>query len=320
MKPIDLTQQTIDPAALPPTEVPLVEDVATTSNDNASTGGIEDTTRLAGHREVVDVIRGTLVHHGRYGQALDDDVPEVQARAIRAARCRRMPADLGEWKALCATIAERYAIDENEEQTAREVYDVGLCEEPDACGPLEGASPRDPVDTKRLLETLTKQFEAGDMPEKGAEILAGIADGLSQKEVAAEVGISESAVRHRLARMRKIFAARCAELGLLVLLVMVGTLFIGVGLPIADPHESGGTSETTSAATVVRLVTRREQAATLRRMADEACDRQRWDECLTALGAAADLDPEGDREPGVESLRERALDGLHDRDLRAKPW
>ena len=321
MNTIDPITQAIHPATLPRTEVPLAEDAGTNGNDNGSTGGIEDTTHLAAHREVVDVITGTLVHHGRRGQPIDDDVPEVQARALRAARCRRMPANLGEWKALSATIAERYAIDENEEETAREAYDVGLCEDPDERGPLQRASPRDRVDTRRLMEALEGQFEAGEMPDKGAEILAGVADGLTRNEIGEELGLSENVVRYRLAKMREIFAARRAELGLLVLLVMVGALFAGRGKPMNDPYAGGGKPELTATApTVVRLVTRQEQAATLRHKADEACDRQRWDDCLSALGAAADLDPEGERKPEVEALWERAFEGLDQRELRAKPW
>ena len=89
---------------------------------------------------------------------------------------------------------------------------------------------------------------------------------------------------------------------------------------VASGRFGGKPQPTETAPTVVRLVTRQEQAAALRRKADEACDWQRWDDCLAALSAAADLDPEGNRKPYVDALWERAFEGLDERELRAKPW
>jgi DNA-directed RNA polymerase specialized sigma24 family protein len=192
------------------------------ANDNARPGAArDDTTRLVASEEVVAAIAGTLVRHGRR-EHLEDDVPEVQTRALEAARRGPMPEDAGEWKALAATIAERYALDEKKQARRRGKYDTGLCEEPDAYGPIEYEGGRDPVDTKRYLAVLKDLFDSGKMPEMGGEILWGAAEDLSYEEIADETGLTVPQVRTRLQRMRDTFHRRITQLGLLGALVLIG--------------------------------------------------------------------------------------------------
>ncbi|HEY5241143.1 MAG TPA: hypothetical protein VIJ22_06755 [Polyangiaceae bacterium] len=182
-------------------------------NDNAQLREAADTTALAGHPAFVQRVRGTLIRHGRR-KSLEDDIAEVQVRAIEVARVGPMPPDLARWKALGRLIAKLYAIDERRKWEVRKKYDEGLCEEPDAHGPIEVERGRDPVDTKRYLGVLKGLFDGGEMPEMGGEILWDTADDVPQEETAAETGLSERQVRFRLRQMRDRFAQRLVVLGL----------------------------------------------------------------------------------------------------------
>ena len=158
-------------------------------------------------------MRGTLVRHGRR-KSLEDDIPEIQTRALEAARVGPMPPDLPRWKALGRRIAKFFAIDERRKWQTSKKYDTGLCEDPDACGPIEIEGGRDPVDTQRYLAVLKDLFDRGQMPERGAEILWGEAEEVSQKEIAEETGLTQRQVKQRLKQMRERFARRLDELGL----------------------------------------------------------------------------------------------------------
>jgi hypothetical protein len=319
MNTIDKNQDTI----LEDTTTTLATPDAAARNDNGDAVATPDTTACLTHPELVDTIRGTLVHNGRRGAQLDDDVAEVQTRALEAARKRRMPAHLGEWKALSATIAVRYVADLREHAMQWAKYDVGLCEDPDEhVMVIEHDRGRDPVDTKRYIAVLKAQFEAGDMPEQGEEILVGVADGLSETEIAEETGLSERQVEYRLGKMRALFAARLAELGMLVLLVVVGALVaIPIGGTAANDDGRIERDPEVGAPTVVRLVTREERARALRRQGMEACAAEQWESCLARLDEAGEMDPAGDAEDGVQAARARADEGVRreERVMQAKP-
>jgi DNA-directed RNA polymerase specialized sigma24 family protein len=182
-------------------------------NDNAHLPGAADTTVLASHPAFIQRVRGTLIRHGRR-KSLEDDIAEVQVRAIEIARVGPMPPDLPRWKALGRLIAKLYAIDERRKWEVRKKYDEGLCEEPDAHGPIEVERGRDPVDTKRYLAVLKDLFDRGEMPDMGAEILWDAADDVPQEETAEETGLSVQTVKRRLKQMRERFGQRLDELGL----------------------------------------------------------------------------------------------------------
>jgi len=184
-------------------------------NDNGVGGGIADTTALAAHPEVAAALKGTLHKYGRRPQELEDDVPEVLARAIESARRGPMPRDLAAWKALATTIAPRYAIDAQRARLVRRRLGAEVGEDPERCWLPELATRRDPVDTQRFLAVLREMFQAGRMPEMGGEILWGVAEGVSQKEIGEETGLTERQVEGRLLKMRRVFRARLEQLGML---------------------------------------------------------------------------------------------------------
>jgi DNA-directed RNA polymerase specialized sigma24 family protein len=205
-------------------------------NDNATPGGTLDTTRLAATKPVVTYVRTTLRRYGVAWRDMADAIAEVQADSIEAARTKRMPANAAEWKALAATIAVRWAIDRLREAEVRAKYDAGLCEDANlySSSTLHWEQ-RDPVDTKRYLAILKDLFDSGEMPENGAEILWGEAEGVPHAGLAAELGVSENTVRLRLFRMRAKFRAKLAALGMLTLmLLLLGILVAPVG-EVATP-------------------------------------------------------------------------------------
>ncbi|MDP9037240.1 MAG: sigma-70 family RNA polymerase sigma factor [Myxococcota bacterium] len=195
-------------------------------NDNGAPAAARDTTPLVAHPDVVGYLRATLRRHGVPAYDLPDAIAEVQTTCIAAARARRMPADLAEWKAFAAAIALRRAVDRLRETAVRGRYDGHLSREAEARAPTaHDAAQGDVVDAKRHLAALKSLFDAGEMPADAAEILWGEAEHVPHAQIAAELGITEAAVRKRLFRIRAKFRAQLAALGMLtVALLVVGLL------------------------------------------------------------------------------------------------
>jgi DNA-directed RNA polymerase specialized sigma24 family protein len=197
-------------------------DAPAAHNDNATGLAVSDTTGLAAHRDLVRYLRPTLRRYGVAPQNMADAIAEVQADSIEAARKGRMPADLAQWKAFATKIAVRRAVDRLREAEVRDKYDVGLCDDADAYArPTLHWAHADPVDTKRQLAVLKELFDAGQMPERGAEILWGEAEQVPHAEIAAEIGVTTTVVDNRLSGMRARFRARLAALGILTLLLLL---------------------------------------------------------------------------------------------------
>jgi RNA polymerase sigma factor (sigma-70 family) len=181
------------------------------------------------HPTVIHAITGTLRNYGVREQEIEDGVAEVQTRTLEYLEGRPHPASLAEWAALCVTVAKHWRMDENEKLKTQRKYCVGLCEDPDAHGGLERAGTQpDAVDAGRMMEVLRDQFEAGEMPDKGEEILDCVQAGMDYQETAAELGISAEAVRKRLKRMRELFKGRLGALGMSVMMLV---LFMATSAP-----------------------------------------------------------------------------------------
>jgi RNA polymerase sigma factor (sigma-70 family) len=146
---------------------------------------------------------------------MEDAVGDVTLKTLESLVGREPPGDIAEWQALAAKIARDYAIDQQRKHRRRTALGhAGLTEDADSIEPLPNDDWRDPVDAARLVGILGEQFENGEMPEAGEEILDAVAYDMSHKEIASELGITESAVRNRLLRMRRTFAERVEERGL----------------------------------------------------------------------------------------------------------
>ena len=292
-----------------------------TRNDNAIPKRLpSNPNALLAHPELTRAIEGTLIKKGLALQELRDGVAQVQMRALGALRNKPRPADLGGWKALCCTIAERLVVKDRQRETKRSLYHEGLSDEADEHTAIARSPGRvhDPVDLARQREALEGQFEAGDMPEHGEEILDAIAAGESYKDIGAELGLTEAQVSRRLARMRKLFKAKLASLGMLALMALLAVIFAtpfgGVATRDLGPKPD-------LRATQVHAVTPVERATALRAEALRACNAEKWDLCVGRLDEARSLDPAGDQSAEVNAARGRAVNALdaQDREMEAKP-
>ena len=177
------------------------------------------------HPTVIRAITGTLRKFGvRWGE-IEDGVVEVQTRTLEYLRGKLQPEAVEEWAAICVTVAKHWRMDENEKRKTEKKYCVGLCEDPDEHVGLERAvDSRENIDAKRMVEVLRQQFEAGEMPEKGKEILDCMQAGLDYQETAAEVGINRRGGCGGLKRMQELSSRR--DSGTLGMTVMVVTIMV----------------------------------------------------------------------------------------------
>jgi DNA-directed RNA polymerase specialized sigma24 family protein len=211
-------------------------DTLAPGNDNATAGGIPDTTPLVAHPDVVRSIRAVLWRHRVARQDMDDAIADVQTECIAAARTRAAARNLAQWKALGTTVAVHWALDRRRDAKVRSKYDVGFCDDADVYSrPTLHWEHVDPVDRKKYLAVLKDLFESGQMPEHGEEILEGVADEVPREEIAEEIGVSPTVVRNRLYRMRATFRARLAALGMLsVMLLLLCALFWRAHEPVVS--------------------------------------------------------------------------------------
>jgi hypothetical protein len=126
---------------------------------------------------------------------------------------------------------------------ASAVLRAGVCSR--ACGPDGNRHRTDLPELVGALDddVLRQQLDAGEMPEKGDEILDCLQAGMDYQKTAVELGISAEAVRKRLLRMRKLFETRLATLGITVMAVMfmMGCAAPAMAANSAEPTAPGPT-------------------------------------------------------------------------------
>ncbi|MGD0529498.1 MAG: hypothetical protein ABSE49_30450 [Polyangiaceae bacterium] len=135
----------------------------------------------------------------------------MQTRTLEYLRDKPLPATLEEWAALGVTIARSWQLDEKKKAKTDKKYCEGLCEDPDERIGLEEPEGRNLVDARRMLKELEAMFDAGEMPERGDEILDCIQAGMPCPKIAKELGMTVHMVRGRLERIRVLFEARLVE-------------------------------------------------------------------------------------------------------------
>ena len=314
----------MNPITLTTTTLSTLTDASSpspTRNDNALPKRLPtNPNALLAHPEVTRAIEGTLLKHGLARQELQDGVGQVQMRALGALQNKPRPADLGGWKALCCTIAERLVLKDRKREAKRGLYHEGLSDEADDHAPIARSPGKeeDPVDLGRQRKVLEGQFEAGDMPEHGDAILDAVAAGESYRDIGAELGLTEAQVRRRLARMRKLFKAKLASLGMLALMMLLAVMF---ATPFGGVARRDVGPQSNLPVTVEKPITPVERATALRAEALRACSAEKWDLCVGRLDEAATLDPAGDQAADVNAARARALGALdaEERQMEAKP-
>jgi DNA-directed RNA polymerase specialized sigma24 family protein len=177
------------------------------------------------HPDVVRPIKTTLRSFGVKKRDLEDGVAEVQTRTLEYLRGKALPTETELWVALCVAITRSWRLDEKKKAKTDKKYCEGLCEDPDdRIGIEPSPDGRETVDARRMLHELQKQFDAGEMPEKGDEILDCVQAGMKYPEIAVELGITAHTVRMRLRRMRELFEARLVKLGITAMLFVLVVL------------------------------------------------------------------------------------------------
>jgi DNA-directed RNA polymerase specialized sigma24 family protein len=115
---------------------------------------------------------------------------------------------------------------------------------------------------------------------------------------AAELGVTEEALRKRVQRKRGILRKRwIGYAGAGVILLVLGALVWREPEPVTAP------------APVASVEPPLDRARTLREHAAQYCQDKRWRDCLGRLDDAKRLDPAGDADPHVQSLRAMATAG-----------
>jgi DNA-directed RNA polymerase specialized sigma24 family protein len=173
--------------------------------------------RLLQDRQLEKLVRFVLKMNGYPKNELRDGLQEVLLRALLWFVDHEPPGDLEGMKALCATIAHRYAVDRLRRKDVKDKYEgtLGEQEEPDDYElPTPSGEQRDPVDAGRQLEVAAGLFRERRMPEHGVDILEGVACECTFEEVGEDVGITAGAVEGRLRTMRRVFKRRIEERGM----------------------------------------------------------------------------------------------------------
>ena len=166
--------------------------------------------------------------------------------------------------------------------------------------PAEG----EPLSAREWLRWAEHELPEGEHAEHTLRWMLREASGDKLESIAAEEQVPAPRVRQRVARMRKHFRIRWAA--------QVAAIVAAVTLLVASAWQLRRWLAPTPVADEIRpeRVTPVDPAIELRRKAAEACARQRWESCLALLDDAERIDPEGDRVPQVQSLRQAAAAGL----------
>jgi RNA polymerase sigma factor (sigma-70 family) len=161
---------------------------------------------------VAKVITKMLRDQGVPAWDLEDARQDVYAKALKAIRRGRAPAETEEMKNFCVKIAEEHAIDLLRKADVRALVVVDDCR-PEELAPLRSSRvQRDPVDAGRQLEVLAQLFREKAMPPDGVDILEGVACRCTHAEIALDLGIEPNLVKSRLHQMRKVYRRRLVTL------------------------------------------------------------------------------------------------------------
>lgn len=187
---------------------------------------------MRSHR-VIKCIRAVLRFHGWRKRDMRDGISEVHCRLLEWARnpANVIPLQPAACAKLCATIAINWCIDEERKRDTRAPHEEGLCPDPDEYGPREPPPARwELLDMKQMLSEFQGQLARGEMPPQIEQIVVGIAEGKSAREIGEELGIPTGTVESRLVHARRLFRGRLAVLGLALVVTVVALV---VMLPFA---------------------------------------------------------------------------------------
>ena len=181
------------------------------------------------------------------------------------------------------------------------VRDVEVCalddQHAETIAPAAPAEAWDGADVAKRARLVNALVERGQLTHADVDVLER-ADAEGYPALAAELGTTDQALRVRAHRKRtllrqgwKRYAAYGSGVAVLVLIVYA---FWDRPENVAAPYPGPGQHEESP----------RERAAALRAAASGSCAAAQWTVCLHRLDEARDLDPAGDSDPAVQTLRD----------------
>ena len=266
---------------------------------------------LLNHPEVLKTIRFELLRGGYPKEEVDDGVREVVESVFEyLEREKETIGTPDRMKAVVRGPSYARGVDARRSKTKRGKTSAGPTDEADA-HEAPASSHEDRMDMRRALETM----DANKQGNEGA-LMKGLAAGVSQKEIAAELGVSHDqlrkdtvAMRSRHTKLLRVAGYGGAVVGLLVLLAVVLRMKYGpdeqakpqplpvptVAPPAPPPQVpvavQGPTPED------------RQKASDLRTKAHAEWASKEWRACMLDYFDADKLDPGRRRRAGPEGER-----------------
>ncbi len=223
---------------------------------------------------------------------VEDLVQSTLADALASTRAPDDPDELRRWVFAIA----RHKIADHHRRSGRE--------EPRELPEIEATSA--PHSARDLMRWAENALPDGEKAKETLDWMLREGHGEKLEAIAAEARMPAPVVRKRVSRLRQHLRERWA-LDVTVAFVAI-TLASGfwyyqsrhAPIPIAKEAPSA----------FVPQVSRLDKAKELRRQAFDQCEHSNWQDCITALDQAADLDRDGDADSRVGEARRKALDGL----------
>jgi len=265
------------------------------------------------HPEVTAAISRILRSAGIRAQDMEDGVANVQVKVLKSLSKKpfvKWPQDPGAWKGLAITSTKTYLIDRwRKAARDKKKGDVGLkVEDADTFELImRRASERHPLDHQRALQLVEQVLGETSNRALMERILEAIVNDESHVQVAEEMGLKPQQVADKWRFFRADFRAKVATVLGGGALAILGVLLTGRERPGEHRYYQHGPEVALHDATPLEV------AAELRDEAKDLCvDHGNWDRCLELLNAAWRLDPEGDRSPSVQAMRDLAVQGQSD--------
>jgi DNA-binding CsgD family transcriptional regulator len=202
----------------------------------------------------------------------------------------------------------------------RAKVDAGLTDEADNHASQDAREHANGHHAQRIA-VVQEALTDGTLTDRDAQMLALKREGLTDAQIAEKLGIAKQTVSNRIAivrtRMRDKWAKRMATLTALtltvVILIIVGwrkreevARLFHLESPAPAPTAPAPTRPQPEPSIPVAL----QEAGKLRSEAVDSCGKGDFATCSDRLEAAAKLDPAGDRDPGVRSLRDSVEDHI----------
>jgi DNA-binding NarL/FixJ family response regulator len=258
-------------------------------------------------RATRDAVERRLAALGVSRVDLEDETQNILRELLEV---RIPPATREECIILARHIARQRAVDYLRKRAWRAKDDGGPTDNADEHPSVhDGAHDRDPIDRARQLRLLRDQVASGDISRRQLSILAGVAEGLAQNEIARGIKLSPQTVRNELALARKTYRSAWAKIAGSAALLTVA-LLVFLRLRHRDSDVVGAPPPERPSVQPPREPTPKDRALDLRHRALHDCDVGRFRGCLKELDEARELDPEGDGAPALERARSRARAGV----------